>query len=361
MQRWIERRKTKVIKVGKVAIGGNNPIVVQSMTNTFTEDTDSTIAQIKELERVGCEIVRVAVPSVEAVRSLKVIKKSVSVPIIADIHYDYRLAVMAAELADGLRINPGNIGSWDKVKEVIKAAKDAEIPIRIGINSGSLPKDILRDSKSTADALFKTALSYMKRFEDEGFTDIKFSLKGSSVKDTVLANKLFAQSNEYPIHIGITEAGTLLSGAVKSAVGVGILLYEGIGDTLRVSLSAHPKHEVLVAYKILSSLGLRRRGIDVIACPTCGRCKFDLPQLALEVEERLSDVEVPLTVAVMGCAVNGIGEAKEADAGMAGTGDIFVLFAKGKVVGKYPRDEAVKRLEEEVRKLAEKKGLSEKR
>ncbi|WP_297445634.1 flavodoxin-dependent (E)-4-hydroxy-3-methylbut-2-enyl-diphosphate synthase [Desulfurobacterium sp.] len=354
---WIKRRKSRVIKVGNVPIGGDNPIVVQSMTNTFTEDLKSTVAQVKELERVGCEIVRVAVPSVEAAENIPLIKKEITIPLIADIHFDYKLAILSIEKgADGIRINPGNIGGMDKVREVIKAANERSIPIRIGVNTGSLPKEILNKYGRPCDeALAETALSYMKFFEDEGFTNMKFSLKGSDIKTTVLANKLFASSCDYPIHIGITEAGTILSGAVKSAAGIGILLYEGIGDTVRVSLSAHPKIEVKVAFKILSSLGLRNYGVDVISCPTCGRCQIDLPKIALEVEEALEHIKVPVSVAVMGCAVNGPGEASFADVGIAAAGDKFIFFVNGKVVGKFDEKEAIERLVKEVERIANEK------
>jgi len=355
---WINRRKSKVIYIGNVPIGGNYPIVVQSMTNTFTEDLEKTVAQIKELEKVGCEIVRVTVPTKEAAENIKKIKEKISIPLIADIHFDHKLAILSMEKgADGIRINPGNIGSKDKVREVIRVAAERKIPIRIGVNTGSLPKNIIiKYGYPSPEAMVETALGYMKFFEDEGFTNMKFSLKGSDIKTTVIANELFAKENEYPIHIGITEAGTVLSGAVKSATGIGILLYKGIGDTLRVSLSAHPKIEVKVAFKILSSLGLRKVGVDVISCPTCGRCVVDLPELALEVEEALEHIKAPVTVAVMGCAVNGPGEASFADAGIAAAGDRFILFSKGKIVGKYSEKEAVKKLIEEVERIAVEKS-----
>ncbi len=351
---WIKRRKTKVIKVGKAKIGGSNPISVQSMTNTFTEDVDTTVAQIKELERVGCEIVRVAVPNVDAADALPKIKEEVNVPIIADIHFDYKLALLSIENgADGIRINPGNIGAEWKVKEIIKLANEKGIPIRIGVNAGSLPKEILKKyGNPTPEALSETAVNYMKFFEDSGFTNMKFSLKGSDIKTTVIANKLFAKTNRYPIHIGITEAGPFISGTVKSSAGMSILLYEGIGDTLRVSLSTHPKEEVKIAYKILNFLDLRKRGVEIISCPTCGRCCVDVAGIAKEVEERLEHISKPLKVAVMGCAVNGPGEAVLADAGIAGAENFFLLFVRGKVVDKVSPSEAVDRLVKEVEKLA---------
>ncbi|TCK06268.1 flavodoxin-dependent (E)-4-hydroxy-3-methylbut-2-enyl-diphosphate synthase [Phorcysia thermohydrogeniphila] len=352
---WIERRKTRTVYVGNVPIGSEHPIVVQSMTNTFTEDVETTVAQIKELERVGCEIVRVAVPSVKAAEAIREIKKRISIPLVADVHFDHRLALLSIENgADCVRINPGNIGAEWKVKEVIALAKERGISIRIGVNSGSIPKNILaKYGKPSPEALAETAINYAKFFEDCSFTNIKFSIKGSEVKSTVIANKIFAEKTDYPLHIGITEAGTLLSGAVKSAIGVGILLYEGIGDTIRISLSAHPKEEVRVAYKILSALELRKRGVEVISCPTCGRCSVDVETIAHEVEERLSHIRKPLKVAVMGCAVNGPGEAKFADVGIAGAGDHFILFLKGKVIDKLTQEEALERLVEEVEKLAE--------
>ncbi len=351
---WIRRRRTKTIWVGNVPIGSSHPIAVQSMTNTFTEDVDTTVAQIKELERVGCEIVRVAVPSVKAAEALLKIKKRISIPLIADVHFDYRLAILSIENgADGVRINPGNIGEWWKVVEIAKLAAEKGIPIRVGVNSGSIPKGILNKyGAPTPEALAETALDYAKRFEDLGFTNLKFSLKGSRVKTTVIANQLFAEKTDYPIHIGITEAGTLISGAVKSAVGVGILLYRGIGDTVRISLSTSPKEEVKVAYKILSALELRKRGVEVISCPTCGRCLVDVETLAEEVEKRLEHIKVPLKIAVMGCAVNGPGEAMFADIGIAGAGDYFILFVRGKVIDKLSQEDALERLVEEAEKIA---------
>ena len=351
---WIRRRRTKTIWVGNVPIGSSHPIAVQSMTNTFTEDVDTTVAQIKELERVGCEIVRVAVPSVRAAEALPEIKKRISIPLIADVHFDYRLAILSIENgADGVRINPGNIGEWWKVAEIAKLAAEKDIPIRVGVNSGSIPKGILNKyGAPTPEALAETALDYAKRFEDLGFTNLKFSLKGSEVKTTVIANQLFAEKTDYPIHIGITEAGTLISGAVKSAVGVGILLYRGIGDTVRISLSTSPKEEVKVAYKILSALELRKRGVEVISCPTCGRCLVDVETLAEEVERKLEHIKVPLKIAVMGCAVNGPGEAMFADIGIAGAGDYFILFVKGKVIDKLSQEDALERLVEEAERIA---------
>ncbi|SNR90531.1 flavodoxin-dependent (E)-4-hydroxy-3-methylbut-2-enyl-diphosphate synthase [Desulfurobacterium atlanticum] len=355
---WIKKRTSKVIYVGNVPIGGENPIVVQSMTNTFTEDVKATVNQIKELEKVGCEIVRVAVPTKEAAENIKKIKEKISIPLIADIHFDHKLAILSIEKGtDGIRINPGNIGSQDKVREIIKVATERNIPIRIGVNTGSLPKNILaKYGHPSPEAVVETALNYMKFFEDEGFTNMKFSLKGSDIRTTVIANELFAKKCKYPIHIGITEAGTVLSGAVKSATGIGILLYKGIGDTLRVSLSSHPKVEVKVAFKILSSLGLRKVGVDVISCPTCGRCVVNLPELALKIEEALEHIKAPVSVAVMGCAVNGPGEASFADVGIAAAGNTFILFSQGKIIGKYPEKEVVEKLIKEVERVAVEKS-----
>lgn len=352
---WIRRRKTKTIFVGNVPIGGDNPIVVQSMTNTPTENVAATVSQIKKLERAGCEIIRVAVPTKEAADSLPLIKREISIPLIADIHFDYRLALLSIEKgADCVRINPGNIGEKRKVKEIIKLAEERNVSIRIGVNSGSIPKNILNKyGYPTPEALSETALYYAKFFEDQGFTNMKFSLKGSDVKTTVIANRDFASKTNYPIHIGITEAGTVFSGAIKSAVGIGILLYLGIGDTVRVSLSGDPVVEVKVAYKILSALELRKVGVEVISCPTCGRCMVDVQKIAEEVEKELSFIRKPLKIAVMGCAVNGPGEAKFADVGIAGAGSTFILFVKGEVVEKgLSKEEALKKLLEKAKELA---------
>jgi (E)-4-hydroxy-3-methylbut-2-enyl-diphosphate synthase len=353
MESWIERRRSRKIFVGSVPIGGDSPIAVQSMTNTKTEDVGATLAQIRELERAGCEIVRVAVPTKEAVEALREIKRGAKIPIIADIHFDYRLAIGAIEAgADGIRINPGNIGASWKVKEIIRAASERGVAIRVGVNSGSVPKEILKKyGYPKPEALAEAALTYAKFFEDSGFTNLKFSLKGSDVRTTVLANKIFASETDYPIHIGITEAGTLLSGAVKSAVGIALLLYEGIGDTVRVSLTASPVEEVKVAYKILSALELRELP-EIVSCPTCGRCTVNVDEIAKRVEKELGGVKGKLKVAVMGCEVNGPGEAKFADVGIAGAKSQFALFVKGKVVGKFSEEEAFKRLVEEAHRLA---------
>ncbi len=352
---WIKRRKTKSINVGNVPIGSGHPISVQSMTSTSTENIDATVSQIKDLEAAGCEIVRVAVPTREAANAISAIKKRINIPVVADIHFDYKLAIMSIEKgADCIRINPGNIGEDYKVKEIISAARERKIPIRIGVNSGSIPKTILRKYKEpNAEALSETALNYASFFEDNDFLNIKFSLKASDVKTTIMANEMFASKTDYPLHIGITESGTFISGTVKSSVGIGILLYKGIGDTIRVSLSTNPVEEVKVAYRILSALGIRKRGVEVISCPTCGRCTVDVFGISREVEKRLSDIKKPIKVAVMGCAVNGPGEASFADVGIAGAGGHFVLFKKGKVICKLKQDEALDRLVEEAREIAE--------
>jgi len=328
----MKRRNTRQISIGNVKIGGGAPISVQSMTNTDTRDHLSTISQIRRLESVGCEIIRVAVPDMEAAEKLGEIKKGISIPLIADIHFDYRLALKAIEEGvDGLRINPGNIGGKVKIKSVVEAAKDRKIPIRIGINSGSIEKKLLsKYGHPTPDAMVESALSNIAILESLNFHDIKVSLKASNVLDTVEAYRLISEKVGYPLHVGITEAGTSFSGTIKSSVGIGILLNEGIGDTIRVSLTADPVEEVRVGYEILKALGLRYRGINLISCPTCGRCEIDLINLANEIEGRLAHITMPLNIAVMGCVVNGPGEAKEADVGIAGGKGIGILFKIGR-------------------------------
>lgn len=358
-------RRTKKIWVGWVSIGGDSPIRVQSMTNTDTRDVASTVRQILELEEVGCELVRVAVVDKEAAQKLALIKKQINIPLIADIHFDYRLALMALEQGvDGLRLNPGNIGGEDKVDKVVERAKEYKVPIRIGVNAGSLEKDLLQQYGPTPEAMVKSALRHVTLLEERDFREIKISLKASSVLKTIKAYQLLARKVDYPLHIGITEAGTLLRGTVKSSVGLGILLYEGIGDTLRVSLTDSPVKEVQVAWEILRSLELRSRGPEIIACPTCGRTEIDLIKLAQEVEEALRGVKEVFTVAVMGCVVNGPGEAKEADIGLAGGKDLGLIFVKGKVKKKVKgRENLLKSFLEEVeiflqeRKKEKKGGL----
>ncbi len=352
----ITRRKTRQIKVGRVKIGGDAPISVQSMCSTDTRDVKATVEQIRRLESVGCELIRVAVPDVEAAEALPKIKAQMTVPLIADIHFDHRLAVKAAEVVDCVRINPGNIGAWWKVTEVIKAVNDRGIPLRIGVNGGSLERHLLEKyGYPTAEALAESALNAVHALEDVGFTNMKVSLKASDVHMAIDAYWLFAHQSNYPLHIGITEAGTAMTGAVKSAIGLGWLLSQGIGDTLRVSLAADPVEEVKVGFEILKSLELRHRGINVIACPTCGRVEIDVVRMANELEKRLGHIKTPLNVSVLGCVVNGIGEGKEADIGIAGGEGVGILFKKGKLVRKVPMAELMDRLIEEVELLAKEK------
>jgi (E)-4-hydroxy-3-methylbut-2-enyl-diphosphate synthase len=337
----MQRKHTRAVDIGGVGIGGDNPVRVQSMCNTDTRDVPSTVAQISRLAEAGCEIVRLAVPDEKAAAVLGAIRAQSPVPLIADIHFDHRLALAALEAGiDGLRINPGNIGDERKVDAVVRAAMERAVPIRIGVNGGSLEKDLLRRFNGpTPEAMVESGLRHVALLEKRGFTDIKISLKTSSVLNTVAAYRLMSSKVDYPLHIGITEAGTLVRGAVKSAVGLGILLWEGIGDTLRVSLTHDPVAEIGVAYEILRSLGLRERGPEIISCPTCGRTEINLISLAEKVEEALRGVEEVFTVAVMGCAVNGPGEAREADIGIAGGRGLGIIFRKGEVVRKVRGDE----------------------
>jgi len=349
----VERRKTRVINLGGVKIGGNNPIVVQSMTSTKTRNVEETLAQINRLYEVGCEIVRVAVPTDEDVEVLDEIVKRSPVPIIADIHFKAELALKSMEKgAQGIRINPGNIGDEGKVREIVEEASRRGVAIRIGVNSGSLERDLLEKyGRPTAQALAESALRWSEKFEKWGFKNFKVSIKGSDVLTCVEANRIFAEKTDIPLHIGITEAGFGESGIVKSSVGIGILLYLGIGDTLRVSLTEDPVEEVEVAYQILGSLGLRKRGVEIISCPTCGRIEVDLPKVVKEVKEKLKGVKKPLKVAIMGCVVNGPGEAKEADIGLACGKGRALLFKNGKVVKTLKEEEMVEKLLEEIEKL----------
>lgn len=343
------RRQSRKIDLGKVSIGGQAPISVQSMTNTDTRDVAATVAQIKRLERVGCELVRVAVPDEAAANKLASIKKEIGIPLIADIHFSHRLALIAVEQGvDGLRLNPGNIGSSARVREVVAACRDRAIPIRIGVNGGSLEKETVEKYGYTPKALVESALGHVRLLEDENFELIKISLKSSDVMATLAAYRLLAKEVDYPFHVGITEAGTKLRGAIKSAVGLALLLGEGLGDTLRVSLTAAPEEEIFVAFEILKSLGLRQRGIELISCPTCGRTEVELIKLADEVEKALAHIREPLKIAVMGCVVNGPGEARHADFGIAGGKGVGLLFRQGKVLGKLPESELVKALVDEV-------------
>lgn len=346
----IKRKKTRQIHVGNVSIGGGSPVSVQSMTKTDTRDVKSTVKQIKSLERAGCEIIRIAVPDMDAAIAVGRIKRSVTIPIIADIHFDWRLALEAIRQdVDGLRINPGNIGARWKVAEVVSAASEKGIPIRIGVNAGSLSRKLLEKHRHpTAEALVESASEHINILEGLRFREIKVSLKASNVPTTVEAYRLFSRSFRYPLHIGISEAGPSFTGMIKSSVGLGILLSEGIGDTVRVSLSADPAEEVRVAYEILKSLGLRERGANIISCPTCGRCEIDIRGLAAKVEKRLKDSKRTMTVAVMGCAVNGPGEAREADVGIAGGKGFGFLFKKGKVIRKVGENELLDALFEEI-------------
>ncbi len=351
------RRKTKQIKVGRVPIGGGAPIVVQSMTKTLTHQVARTVAQIGRLEREGCEIVRLAVPDERAAAALRAIRTRVSIPIIADIHFDHRLALDSLRAGvDGLRLNPGTIGSKDKVKEVVKAAMGQRVPIRIGVNSGSLERSILaRYGEATPEAMVESALGHIRLLEDLGFDLIKISLKASDVGRTVAASRLLAEKVDYPFHAGITEAGGILSGSVKSAAGLGILLAEGLADTVRVSLTAPPEEEVRVAWWILQSMGLGGRRIDFVSCPSCGRAEVDLMRIAPEVEKRLSGIRVPLKVALMGCMVNGPGEAKDADVGIACGRDVGVLFKKGRLIRRVDEKRIATEIIREAKKMAGKR------
>ncbi len=352
------RRKTRVLELGKVKIGGDNPIVVQSMTNTKTEDIPSTVAQINQLADLGCEVIRCAVPTMEAAKAIAAIKKEITLPLIADIHFDYKLALEALKSGvDGLRLNPGNIGSRDRVEAVVKAAKERNVPIRIGVNGGSLPQDLLaKYGHPTAEALVEAAWRHIHILEDLNYTNIKVSLKAHDVPLTMAAYQLLAGQCDYPLHVGITEAGTVNSGIIKSAVGIGGLLAQGIGDTIRVSLTGDPANEIKTAYEILKALNLRSYGPTLISCPTCGRTSISLEKVALEVEKRLSNIKVPLTVAVMGCVVNGPGEAREADVGLAGGKGEGLIFQKGQIMRKVPEDSLVEELFLEIDKiLAERK------
>ncbi len=339
--------------IGNIAIGGDHPVVVQSMTNTDTRDIEATVNQIRRLTEAGCEVIRVAVVDEQAARAISKIKKAISIPLVADIHFDHRLALLSIEAgADALRINPGNIGSRHKVEEVVKACQDRGIPIRIGVNAGSLAKKLLDKYQGVcARAMVESALENIGILEDMNFEDIKISLKASSVPLCVEAYRMMADLVNYPLHIGITEAGTKDRALIKSALGLGMLLSEGIGDTLRVSLTADPVDEVWAAYEILRNLGLRQRGMELISCPTCGRCEIDLISTAEEVDRRLRFDPETIKVAVMGCVVNGPGEAREADVGIAGGRGFGLLFRKGEIIKKVPEADLVRELLQEIRRL----------
>jgi len=348
-----QRRMTRQIKIGGVPIGGGAPITVQSMTNTSTRDVPATVAQIRRLEEAGCDLVRVAVPDSASAQAIGAIKAQVRIPVIADVHFDHRLAIAAARAgADGLRINPGNIGGSKKVKEVVDCARSHGIPIRIGVNSGSLEKDLLKKYHGAApEGMVDSALRHIELLRALDFHDIKVSLKASDVRRTVAAYRQLSAVTDLPLHLGVTEAGTLFSGLVKSALGIGTLLAEGIGDTLRVSLTRDPVEEVRAGYEILAALDIRRRGPEIIACPTCGRTRIDLFGIVERVEKALAACRAPIKIAVMGCVVNGPGEAREADIGIAGGDGIGALFRKGKVIRTFPEEQLVEVLLKEVAKL----------
>ena len=344
------REDTKVIRIGNRVIGGGNPILIQSMTNTSTEDIEGTTAQINRLEALGCDIIRCAVPNMEAAKAIKEIKKRISIPLVADIHFDYRLAIASMEYgADKIRINPGNIGSVERVLAVVDVAKERNIPIRVGVNSGSLEKNLIEKYKGvTAEGIVESALHKVKIIEDMGYDNLVISIKSSDVLMCVKAHELIAKVSKYPLHVGITESGTLFSGNIKSSVGLGMILGQGIGDTIRVSLTGDPTEEIKTGKLILKTLGLRKGGIEVVSCPTCGRTKIDLIKLANEVETMVEEFDLDIKVAVMGCVVNGPGEAREADIGIAGGFGEGLLIKKGEIVKKVPEDQLLNTLREEL-------------
>ena len=353
------REKTKVIHIGNQVIGGGNPILIQSMTNTKTEDVDATVAQILALEKAGCDIVRSTANTQEAAKAFAKIKKQIHIPIVADIHFDYKLAIMAMENgADKIRINPGNIGGKDKIKEVVAAAKHYGVPIRVGVNSGSLERNLVEKYQGvTAEGIVESALDKVHILENCGFEDIVISIKSSDVLMCVKAHELIADKTNYPLHVGITEAGTLTRGNIKSSVGLGLILHQGIGDTIRVSLTGDPVNEIVTAKLILKTLGLRTGGIEVVSCPTCGRTSIDLIGLANQVENLVADYEhLNIKVAVMGCIVNGPGEAKEADLGIAGGNGEGLLIKKGEIVKKIPENQLLMALEEELKNWEKNNG-----
>ena len=345
------RDETKVIHIGNKVIGGGNPILIQSMTNTKTENAEATVRQIKQLETAGCDIIRVAVPTMEAAEAIAEIKKQITIPLVADIHFDYRLAIAAMEYgADKIRINPGNIGDMEKVKAVVDMAKKKNIPIRVGVNSGSLEKHILEKyGRVTAEGIVESALDKVKIIEDLGYDNLVISIKSSDVLMCVKAHEIIANKTKYPLHVGITGSGTVTSGNIKSAIGIGLILHQGIGDTIRVSLTGDPVEEIASAKLILKTLGLRKGGISVVSCPTCGRTQIDLIGLAGKVEKMVANYDLDIKVAVMGCVVNGPGEAKEADIGIAGGIGEGLLIKKGEVVRKVPEEQLLDTLEEELK------------
>lgn len=354
----MKRKETRRITVGDVKVGNMAPVAVQSMTNTFTQDVPATVSQIKRLEEAGCEIIRVAVPDDEAAQAISSIKKNISIPLIADIHFDYRLAIASARAgADGLRFNPGNIGSEKKVKALVDCAKEFDIPIRIGVNSGSLEKDLLKKyDGATPEAMVESAFRHVELLTSLDFHQIKISIKASDVHRTVAAYRLLSSKTDFPLHLGVTEAGGLFPGIVKSSLGIGMLLAEGIGDTLRVSLTRDPIEEVRVGYDILKALDIRRRGPEIISCPTCGRCKINLFDIVEQVENALLSNPSTIKIAIMGCVVNGPGEAREANIGIAGGDGVGILFKKGEVVKKFPEERLAEVLLEEVGKYENQKN-----
>ena len=344
------RDNTKAIKIGNKVIGGGNPILIQSMTNTHTEDVKATVEQIHALEKAGCDIIRCTVPTHEAAIAIKEIKKQINIPLVADIHFDYRMAIEAMENgADKIRINPGNIGGTDKIKAVVNVAKERNIPIRVGVNSGSLEKDLVEKYNGvTAEGLVESALDKVKIIENLGYNNLVISIKSSDVLMCVKAHELIAKQTKYPLHVGITESGTVFSGSIKSSIGLGLILNQGIGDTIRVSLTDDPVREVEAAKLILRTLGLRKGGIEVVSCPTCGRTRINLIELAGKVEKMVANYDLDIKLAVMGCVVNGPGEAKGADLGIAGGDGCGVLIKHGEIIKKVPEDELLQTLKYEL-------------
>ncbi len=349
----IRRKPTRQIRVGSVNVGGMAPIVVQSMTNTHTQDIPATVAQIRRLEAAGCEIIRVAVPDHEAAQAISAIKQQISIPLIADIHFDYRLAIAAATAgADGLRINPGNIGGVRKIQDVVACARSFQIPIRIGVNAGSLEKDIIKKHGGVnAPAMVESAVRHIEMLRSMDFHELKVSIKASDVHRTLEAYRLLSRATDLPLHVGVTEAGSLYSGIVKSSLGIGMLLYEGIGDTLRVSLTRDPVEEIRTGYEILKALNIRRRGPEIISCPTCGRCNINLFDIVEQVEKALLTSTLDIKIAIMGCVVNGPGEARESDIGIAGGDGIGILFRRGEVVKQFPQEKLVTVLLDEISRI----------
>lgn len=349
----ISRRKSLVLSIGDVKIGGNNPITIQSMITTKPSNTDKSIKKIKKLEKLGCEIIRIAVPTMKDAKALKKIKSAINIPLVADIHFDYKLAIESIKSGvDKLRINPGNIGKKENVEKIVKLAKSKNIPIRIGVNSGSLEKSLIKKyGKICPEAIVESALRHIKILEELNFNLIVVSLKSSDILQTVESYKLLAKKCDYPFHIGITEAGTLFSGTVKSSIGIGSLLLKGLGDTIRVSLTSDPSEEIRVGKEILKSLNLREFGPKIISCPTCGRCNVNLEKIANKVQEAVKNLKINITIAIMGCGVNGPGEAKEADIGIAGGKNEFIIFKKGQIVKKIDESEVIDYLLKEIYKM----------